>query len=113
MVKVRSRQHYPRCANSDVVANSSKTRQSPSASIAPGPFVLIPPSFGEDGMAPVSEAVARTLIVASIGMVSLGRHCDERSIASVNNDEAKEAGDLYDVILACDEDGASSWTRER
>jgi len=44
MVKVRSRQHYPGCANSDVVANSSKARQSPSASIAPCPFVLIPPS---------------------------------------------------------------------
>jgi len=44
MVKVRSRQHYPGCANSDVVANSSTAGQSPSASIAPGLFVLIPPS---------------------------------------------------------------------
>ena len=44
MIKVRSRQRDLGCANSDVVANSSKTGQSPSASIAPGPFVFIPPS---------------------------------------------------------------------
>jgi hypothetical protein len=44
MVKVRSRQRDPGCANSDVIANLSKAGQSPSASIAPGPFVLIPPS---------------------------------------------------------------------
>jgi hypothetical protein len=45
MVKVRSRQRHPGCANSDVVAHtSSKAGQSPSASIAPGPFVFIPPS---------------------------------------------------------------------
>ncbi len=44
VVKVRSRQHDPGCPNSDVVANPSKAAQSPSASIAPGPFVFIPPS---------------------------------------------------------------------
>ena len=44
MVKVRGRQRDLGCANSDVVANSSKAAQSPSASIAPGPFVFIPPS---------------------------------------------------------------------
>jgi hypothetical protein len=44
MVKVRSRQRYPGGANSNVVANSGKAAQSPSASIAPGPFVFIPPS---------------------------------------------------------------------
>ena len=45
MVKVRGRQRHPGCANSDVFAHSSsKARQSPSASIAPGPFVFIPPS---------------------------------------------------------------------
>jgi hypothetical protein len=43
MVKVRSRQRHPGCANSDVVAHSS-AGQSPSASIAPGPFVFVPPS---------------------------------------------------------------------
>jgi hypothetical protein len=42
MVKVGSRQDYPGCANCDVVANSSN--KAASASIAPGPFVLIPPS---------------------------------------------------------------------
>jgi len=45
MVKVRSRQRHPGCANSYVVAHSSsKAGQSPSASIAPGPLVFIPPS---------------------------------------------------------------------
>ena len=45
MVKVRSRQRRPGCANSDVVAHSSsEAGQGPSASIAPGPFVFIPPS---------------------------------------------------------------------
>jgi hypothetical protein len=45
MVKVRSRQRHPGCANSDVVAHSSsEAGQGPSASIAPGPFVFIPPS---------------------------------------------------------------------
>ena len=45
MVKVSSRQHYSGCANCNVVANAtSKTGQGPSASIAPRPFVLIPPS---------------------------------------------------------------------
>jgi len=44
VVKVRSRQRYPGCANSDAVANSSQAGQSPAASIAPGPFVFIPPS---------------------------------------------------------------------
>ena len=45
MVKVRSRQRHSGCANSDVVANSSsKAGQSPSASIAPGPFAVVPPS---------------------------------------------------------------------
>jgi hypothetical protein len=44
MVKVRSRQRYPGCANSYVVAHSSsKAGQSLSASIAPGPLVFIPP----------------------------------------------------------------------
>jgi len=44
MVKVRSRQHYPGRANR-VVANSlSKAGQRPPASIAPSPFVFIPPS---------------------------------------------------------------------
>ena len=45
MVKVRGRQRHPGCSNSDVVTHSSsKAGQSPSASIAPGPFVFIPPS---------------------------------------------------------------------
>jgi hypothetical protein len=45
MVKVRGRQGHSGCANSDVVAHSSsKAGQSPSASIAPGPFIFIPPS---------------------------------------------------------------------
>jgi hypothetical protein len=45
MVKVSSRQRHPGCANSDVVArSSSKAGQSPSASVAPCPFVFIPPS---------------------------------------------------------------------
>jgi hypothetical protein len=45
MVKVRSRQRHPGCANSDVVAHSpSKAGQSPSASIAPSPFLFVPPS---------------------------------------------------------------------
>jgi hypothetical protein len=45
MVKVRSRERHPGCANSGVVAHaSSKAGQSPSASIARGPFVFIPPS---------------------------------------------------------------------
>ena len=45
MVKVSSRQRHPGCANSDVVAHSSsEAGQGPSASIAPGPFVFIPPS---------------------------------------------------------------------
>jgi hypothetical protein len=44
MVKVRGRQRHPGCSNSDVVTHlSSKAGQSPSASIAPGPFVFIPP----------------------------------------------------------------------
>ena len=44
MVKVRSRQRYPGRANR-VVANSlSKAGQQPPASIAPSPFVFIPPS---------------------------------------------------------------------
>jgi hypothetical protein len=42
MVKVRSRQRHPGCANSDLVAHlSSKAGQCPSASIAPSPFVTI------------------------------------------------------------------------
>jgi hypothetical protein len=45
MVKVRGRQRHPGRVNSDVVAcSSSKAGQSPSAPIAPGPFVFIPPS---------------------------------------------------------------------
>jgi hypothetical protein len=44
MVKVCSRQHDPGGANDDVVANSSTAEQSPSAAIAPSPFVFIPPS---------------------------------------------------------------------
>jgi hypothetical protein len=45
MVKVRSRQRHPGCANGDAVAHlSSKAGQSPSASVAPSPFVFIPPS---------------------------------------------------------------------
>jgi hypothetical protein len=45
MVKVRSRQRHPGYANSDVVApSSSNAGQSPSASVAPGPLVFIPPS---------------------------------------------------------------------
>jgi hypothetical protein len=42
MVEVRSRENYPGCANCDVVANSPN--KAASASIAPSPFVLIPPS---------------------------------------------------------------------
>ena len=43
MVKVRSRQRHPGCANSYVVAHSSsKAGQSPSAPIAPGPVGLHP-----------------------------------------------------------------------
>jgi hypothetical protein len=45
MVKVRNRQRHPGCANGDAVAHLlSKAGQSPSASIAPSPFVFIPPS---------------------------------------------------------------------
>ena len=45
MVKVRSRQRHPGCANSYVVAHSSsKAGQSASTSIAPGPLVFVPPS---------------------------------------------------------------------
>jgi hypothetical protein len=45
MVKVRRRQRHFGCANCDVVANSSsKAGQRPSASVAPRPFVFIPPS---------------------------------------------------------------------
>jgi hypothetical protein len=45
MVKVSGRQGHPGRANNDVVAcSSSKVRQSPSAPIAPYPFVFIPPS---------------------------------------------------------------------
>ena len=45
MVKVGGRQHYLGRANCDCVANSSsKAWQGPSASIAPSPFVFIPPS---------------------------------------------------------------------
>jgi hypothetical protein len=42
MVEVRSRENYPGCPNCDVVANSSN--KAASASIAPRPFVFIPPS---------------------------------------------------------------------
>jgi len=42
MVKVGSGQHYRGRANCDVAANSSG--KAASACIAPGPFVLIPPS---------------------------------------------------------------------
>ena len=42
MVKVRSRQRHPGCANSNAVAHSSS--KAASASIAPGPLVFIPPS---------------------------------------------------------------------
>jgi hypothetical protein len=42
MVEVRSRENYPGCANCGVVPNSSN--KPASASIAPRPFVLIPPS---------------------------------------------------------------------
>ncbi|HEY3621673.1 MAG TPA: hypothetical protein VGL12_04610, partial [Roseiarcus sp.] len=41
MVKVRSRQRHSGCAHSDVVPRKT---QSPSASVAPGPLVLIEPS---------------------------------------------------------------------
>jgi hypothetical protein len=45
MVKVRSRQRHPCCANSGVVAHSSsQAGQSPSASVAPSPLVFVPPS---------------------------------------------------------------------
>ena len=44
MVKVRRRQHHPGRANCDVVATSGKAGQHPSASIAPGPLVFVPPS---------------------------------------------------------------------
>ena len=45
MVKVRSGLRHSGCANCEVVPHSSsKAGQSPSASIAPGPFVFIPPS---------------------------------------------------------------------
>jgi hypothetical protein len=42
VVKVRSRQHHPGRANRDVVGRSSN--KAASASIAPSPFVFIPPS---------------------------------------------------------------------
>jgi hypothetical protein len=42
MVEVRSCENYPGCANCDVVANPSN--KAAPASIAPSPFVLIPPS---------------------------------------------------------------------
>jgi hypothetical protein len=44
MVKVRSRQHYRGRANCVVADSLSKAEQGPSASIAPDPFVFIPPS---------------------------------------------------------------------
>jgi hypothetical protein len=45
MVKVSGRQRHPGRANNDVVAcSSSKAGQSPSAPIAPRPFVFVPPS---------------------------------------------------------------------
>jgi hypothetical protein len=42
MIEVRSRESYPGCENCDVVASASN--KAASASIAPSPFVLIPPS---------------------------------------------------------------------
>jgi hypothetical protein len=45
MVKMRSRKHHRGRANCDVVTNStSKAGHRPSASIAPNPFVFVPPS---------------------------------------------------------------------